>query len=1100
MPILSLPLSFTNSFWSQDYRRGIELLFQKLEHGAAENDQIISFIRARGIAEAQLAATLTSSLNTGPPNKGFGADDGASLLMAFRGLQTESVAQGKVHDVAAKELTSLVVDPFSQWAQGYKERLKQSKATVLDNWLRSYEQAQTDVHKLKQQYLTKTRRADDAEDDARFAPNTGSISDKYTISPRLLPADTRHTPQRTSSVSERITQRLREIQKKGAGALSNLTMDDTSVSPNSTASVDKGKGKATDQEGPSELASPLSMSPLPPPKAELPSLNPEPMVLGGIPFAPAIVSQILTRAASELPLRPVRFPLLGEYQDTFSGEEFVTWLQESVKEFTGSLDLAEDAARALTERDGLLRRLGELGNQFEGSDDAFYQFRQKAFDLEVGKNMEQRSSSSLKGIQAENLIKRTNNFVNLVSKALNNNPNGEPAYLRARHEAEEADKAYRVAVRKLDRHRLALEERLEETLKTLQRWEMERLRAVKTILLQYQGILANIPKALEQSNERCGTLIAAYQPESDLNALIERYRTGPFRPVAQIYESVSHDEADVVFGIDLRKWAQGGWHEMTSEEEKKDLIPPVINTMLNALEEAYDLLPTDLEKRKSWIYEVPLPSVHQLREALNAVPLDQSFSVDLFKEVDAPVIASTIKLWMLELDPPLATYEGWEDFRKLYPVVGSSITKQEEVTEDQRISHLGAALQRIPRVHLHVLDALVRHLKNLIDSTSVLEESNEVYITKLALSLGRTIIRPRLETEISIQDRHPTLLFTDLINNYESILPPTIARKKRESERKVPIRKRTAPVDMRLSRSRISFGADAKQLLVAQQVAQNPTFATSKSPDPSQQSSLSTPTEQHERAAPPPPPTDPVHPPKMFVPPPPPPPLHSVTNSEVPPTSLDAVIKLNDPSLRPSFKEPAPDLDDLPPRPMFKDPPPEVEEYTPPPMPKFVDPPIEENELQGTVLPTSPAVSSVPSPPKMNVLPSIARKSLNNTTGRNTPPNVSITSRSPSPEDVVLGSGKTTISRSGSTQSTGVRGPRLAPRGPPTRRGGAVASAIANLNRNSVAGPGSSTSPSPNRFSATSPTRRPSSVLGRSAALSRRTMASDAEDDIVEKK
>lgn len=46
-----------------------------------------------------------------------------------------------------------------------QERLRQNKATVLDNWIRSYEQAQGDVNKLKQQYLAKTRRADEAEDE-----------------------------------------------------------------------------------------------------------------------------------------------------------------------------------------------------------------------------------------------------------------------------------------------------------------------------------------------------------------------------------------------------------------------------------------------------------------------------------------------------------------------------------------------------------------------------------------------------------------------------------------------------------------------------------------------------------------------------------------------------------------------------------------------------------------------------------------------------------------------------------------------------------------------------------------------------------------------
>jgi hypothetical protein len=40
--------------------------------------------------------------------------------MAFRGLQQESVAQGQAHNNIAKELTTLVADPFDDWAQSYK--------------------------------------------------------------------------------------------------------------------------------------------------------------------------------------------------------------------------------------------------------------------------------------------------------------------------------------------------------------------------------------------------------------------------------------------------------------------------------------------------------------------------------------------------------------------------------------------------------------------------------------------------------------------------------------------------------------------------------------------------------------------------------------------------------------------------------------------------------------------------------------------------------------------------------------------------------------------------------------------------------------------
>lgn len=203
----------------------------------------------------------------------------------------------------------------------------------------------------------------------------------------------RSVPERSASVSERIADRLREIQRKSVNALSpvekpakpNETVfevmsdGDKSPTPTSTPKIDKGKGRAVESPEPRVVASPPPMSPLlPPPQLTVePSAPPAPILLAGLAMRPSAVSALLIRAKAELPLRAVRFPLLGEYQDCFHGEEFVAWLNLNVPGFGGSLDKAEDAARELTERDNLLRRIGELGNSFEHSDEAFYQFRPK---------------------------------------------------------------------------------------------------------------------------------------------------------------------------------------------------------------------------------------------------------------------------------------------------------------------------------------------------------------------------------------------------------------------------------------------------------------------------------------------------------------------------------------------------------------------------------------------------------------------------------------------------------------------------------------------------------------------------------------------------
>ncbi|KAI0051035.1 hypothetical protein FA95DRAFT_1555078 [Auriscalpium vulgare] len=1109
MAVLSLPLSFTNSFWSQDYRKGLEVLYAKLEQGTAENDEVVASIRARADAEGNIAAALTHNAGPGPPGTGFSADDGATLLMAFRGLQAETAAQGEAHKAIAHELHTLVADPFEQWAKGHKDRLLASKGAMVDGYVRSYEHSQAEVIKLKNQYLSKIRKADEAEDDAKFAPGTQVNSDKYTTSPRLAPSD-RPTPVRGASISERIAQRLKDIQRKTANATAAPPAppkDEVELLfPPPEPKVDKGKGKAVDPEPEISSSPPPLSPPLPPSKLTIPTSSspmppepPQPILLAGLSLPPSAISDLLTRASADLKLHPVRFPILGEYQ-VFNGEEFVAWLVNNVEALGGSLDRAEDAARELTERDGLLRRIGELGNSFEASDEAYFQFRQKAFEL--GKAPAVGPLSPSKVSTPVDLLKRSNNFLTVVSKALSTNPTGEPPHVRARADADEADRSYRIAVRKLDRQRLGLEERIEDTLKLLQTWETDRLRAVKTVLLQYHGTLLNLPKAFQASLERENSHIAAYLPESDLSALIERYRTGPFRPHPQVYESVAHDEPDVLFGLDLRKWAEGGWGTVVNGEEKKDLVPPVLTTLLDGLTEAYKQLPNDDEKRRAWIYEVPLPGIHHLRESLNAVPSDQAIPDDITTKYDAPVVASTVKLWMLELDPPLALYESWDDLKRLYPTVGSAAAAERDPeTEKQHLESLKSALVRLPKVHLYVLDAVVGHLRNLIDTTKA-SESDEVYVTKLALSVGRTILRPKFETGVSIQDRHHAMLFIDLVKYYSEILPPTIAKKNTETERKIPLRKRTALVDLRMSRSRLSAGSDARDWLAAQRASGKvPPPVPPVPPIPAAAPEAPAPVSEEPESI-----TEPIEQPQPTEQPaeqPAPPPVVAPTpvRASVPPPP--------DPDVpaRPKFKTPPPEDDDLPPRPAaFKEP---SSEDAVPPRPAFASPPPEvEDEA-----PTTP-------PATVNVQPATPLRRNSGSTGttpragsprvRSPLAKTSFAERTPSPavsEDQPLSAGRTSISRTGAGNVT--RAPRGG-RPPRTGGGSSVSNMVQNLNRQSVGGV-----PTPSSPRQTSPPggggggrgRRPASIVderrrslqGANArgAFSRRTMDSDAEDGLL---
>lgn len=136
------------------------------------------------VAEINIAATLANPVATGPQGGrmslpttrwkltnvhssglGFTADDGASLLNTFRGLQRESIAQGEAHKALAKDLEGLVVDPFNDWAHKHAGRVEGVKHGILEGRLRVYEQTLVDVAKLQHQYHMKMRKADEAEDE-----------------------------------------------------------------------------------------------------------------------------------------------------------------------------------------------------------------------------------------------------------------------------------------------------------------------------------------------------------------------------------------------------------------------------------------------------------------------------------------------------------------------------------------------------------------------------------------------------------------------------------------------------------------------------------------------------------------------------------------------------------------------------------------------------------------------------------------------------------------------------------------------------------------------------------------------------------------------
>lgn len=129
------------------------------------------------------------------------------------------------------------------------------------------------------------------------------------------------------------------------------------------------------------------------------------------------------------------------------------------------------------------------------------------------------------------------------------------------------------------------EELVHHSFNRAQKYELERLTAIKSVFGTYTSTLASLNSPLQHSSERTALLQEAFVPSSDLNSIIERYRTGPFRPKPNVWVDWYHEATDVRFGLDLRHWRD------TNEQSKK--LPELIPAILGVIEEGYPKLPSD---------------------------------------------------------------------------------------------------------------------------------------------------------------------------------------------------------------------------------------------------------------------------------------------------------------------------------------------------------------------------------------------------------------------------------------------------------------------------------------------------------------------------
>jgi hypothetical protein len=364
----------------------------------------------------------------------------------------------------------------------------------------------------------------------------------------------------------------------------------------------------------------------------------EPLEIGDEVYQPEQVKKILAHILTSIRLGETKVPILGTYQNTTAGADIVEYFQK----FMGATTIshAERIGQDLITH-GFLRLIGNVGNIFANSSKMHYQWKPKAFQWSGVTERKQPLNRSF-SIQSNSEFSLDSPVVGTVGEYLagwnplnNQYPNETPGD-RLRREAAEADARYKAGVRKLDHLRCQLEEAIIEHLKYLERCELDRLKAIKTIILDFSGTISNVIPSLQSTVDKMMLYQETVQPLGDLRYLLENYRTGGFAPRVTVYENYYNTSDEQTFGVDL---------EMRARADRKR-VPAFITTILTFLDNRYPDLEGDEARRSIWLVEVPLHQTHRLRDLINT---GKTFTHQLLEPFEIPIIASVLKLYLLEL-------------------------------------------------------------------------------------------------------------------------------------------------------------------------------------------------------------------------------------------------------------------------------------------------------------------------------------------------------------------------------------------------------------------------------------------------------------------
>ncbi|CAO3636223.1 unnamed protein product [Cunninghamella echinulata] len=310
------------------------------------------------------------------------------------------------------------------------------------------------------------------------------------------------------------------------------------------------------------------------------------------------------------------------------------------------------------------------------------------------------------------------------------------------HDMDLANQHYKEMVKHLEILRLENEENLFMHFEEMENLELERIQTIKQAFISMAAAFSNTIPIYKDLYDQMMLYQETLNPEKDIQAIVEQYRIGKFCPRPILYENYFYGSVNnQLFGVPLQNVV----------DNEKTHIPLLLENGLSIIESALPQL-HEKEQSKIWIAPLPLDLIHKARNDLNftMAPITQ----DMLKKYDIILLASVIRLYLLELPDCLVTFELYEPIKLLYA------NKNQDI--DSHLISISKLMTTLPTVNYETLKSLLNHFQKLIDMT---DDTN--LLQSLVYRFSHIIIRADTATSANKHDRHPHRFVRDLLEHFD---------------------------------------------------------------------------------------------------------------------------------------------------------------------------------------------------------------------------------------------------------------------------------------------------------------------------------------------